>query len=585
MRLIKTTVRIYLLYAIAVALVFSSFVGTGPNLVTIVLTYCLGFAATLLISMIPWIQKLVWRVQECIIDQLKSWKNKKQMLCQIAILIIADAIVAVLIERIMSYVKYSAWNMQFGFKKYIFALVLIGLGSLFLFYRKLFAQKVELIVFLIIIGTGTVYATTLPASCGVSWDDEIHYSIPLVMSHLFDRKISEADDMILEDFTETALNHANYTQEEQQSWYESIDTAYKQGDATDTARSLPRYKKLVYIPAAIGLLLGRALHLPYHMTFILGRWCNLLLYAIVIYLALKKLKSGKMIAAVIALLPPNIFMASSYSYDPWMTAFIMYGFCSFFGELQRPEKKIKKKDLIFMILAFFLGVGPKVIYIPLILVVLFLPKEKFQNQRQYRIFRGCVIGVALIVTVSFLEPFIVSNSGVIQDNRGGSDIDAAAQVAYIFANPFTYTKTLLKFLTDYISLTSAQSYLTYLHYFGTAGYSLVLVVLLFVTTFTDREYCDCKVKVLPRIITLGLSFATMCLVATSMYIAFTGVASDTILGCQYRYVIPFMFPVLYVIGSGHIENKMRREYYNGIILALCSFVLLNAVWTLCINIY
>jgi uncharacterized membrane protein len=130
--------------------------------------------------------------------------------------------------------------------------------------------------------------------------------------------------------------------------------------------------------------------------------------------------------------------------------------------------------------------------------------------------------------------------------------------------------------------------MTYFHYAGNLGitsYAPLIVVTLMVVTFTDKSSLDCNVKVLPRIATCVMAFGAMSLVATSMYIAYTAVGNTTIAGCQYRYLAPVMFPVLYCLGSGRIENKIKREYYNGVILAICSFVLINAVWTLAISIY
>lgn len=571
MKLIKTTASIYILYMIALLLIYASFLGPLPATGYIVLTVVTGLLVITAISMIPFVQKMVSIAEKWIAERIQALAEHKREAAKLAAIILADAVIARIITS--------------QFKVYVFTFAVLWLCSMIVFYHKMIAQKAEVAVFLFIMTIGTVYVTTLPASLGISWDDEIHYSMPLVMSHLFDRELSDADDLILESFPETALDHKNYSQKQQLKWYDKVDTAYEEGGLIDTVRSLPRYKKLVYVPSATGLLIGRALQLPYHMTFMLGRWCNLWLYAIVIYLAIRRLKAGKMLAAVVAMLPPNIFMASSYSYDPWMTAFLMYGFCIFVGELQRPEKKMKIWDMILMVMAFFIGVGPKVLYIPMILILLFMPKEKFSNPKHYRRVRIATIIVLIIVGLLVLKTAFGGSGGIVQDTRGGTGVDAGAQISFILSNPGEYTKILLGFLGQYFSLESAQTYLNYLHYFGTAGYSLVTMLLLVVVTFTDKEHCDCNVRMLPRIATLVLSFGTICLVATSMYIAFTEVGSNTILGCQYRYILPFMFPVLYVLGSGRIENRMRREYYNGIVLALSSFVLLNAVWTLCINIY
>lgn len=206
--------------------------------------------------------------------------------------------------------------------------------------------------------------------------------------------------------------------------------------------------------------------------------------------------------------------------------------------------------------------------------------------------------VFIVACVKLLMLFTVPDAGGIQDTRGGEDIDAFGQISYIFSHPWEYTKTLLGFLADYVSPKSAVHYFSYLHYFTELEptvFSSLMVAALAVVAFTDKGELDNRVKMLPRIACFVLSFGVLCLVATSMYVAFTAVGSDTIKGCQYRYIAPVMFPVLYSLGSGRlviwikqkceIVNRIKREYYNGIVLAICAFVSIHAVWVYAINQY
>jgi uncharacterized membrane protein len=222
------------------------------------------------------------------------------------------------------------------------------------------------------------------------------------------------------------------------------------------------------------------------------------------------------------------------------------------------------------------------------LITLAMPKQKYRNKMHRKIMIGVIAVITLLVFANFLLPFVSSSGGGVQDNRGGANVNAAAQTAFILGNPLAYTKILLKYLLTYISFSSANNFMTYFHYasqLGITSYAPLIVVTLLVVTFTDKSSVDCNVRLLPRALTILMSFGAMCLVATSMYIAYTAVGSNSIAGCQYRYLAPVMFPVLYCLGSGKIENKMKREYYNGVILAICSWVLINAIWTMAINIY
>lgn len=513
---------------------------------------------------------------------------------KLAVIFAVAAVLAFGLERILAILFYGKDNFFWG--RYLAVFVVLELAACMVCFRDILAKKVEIAVLLVILSVGTLYATVVPASTGISWDDEWHYYCSMSMSHLADLDITEGEYYYAYKtcYLKTALQHTNYDRESQKATYQKVDKLHHTKREALPRRFWPRYRNLCYLPAAFGLWLGRLFSLPYHMTFMMGRWFNLLFYAILVFLAIRKLKSGKMLAAVIALIPFNIFMASSYSYDHWITVWLLYGTCCFFGELQQPEKKMNVREWICMLFAFFIGVGPKMLYIPLALLTLLMPKEKFASPRQHKIMIAVTLCAFAAVGARLLLLF--ASPDKIQDTRGGEGIDALGQISYIFSHPWEYTKTLLSFLADYVSLKSANHYFSHLQYFTRlqpTAFSSLMVVTLAVVAFTDKNEYDRRVTWLPRVATYVLSFSILCLVVTSMYIAITAVGSDTIMGCQYRYIAPILFPVLYSMGSqrilskikGKIKIEIKREYYNGLVLAICAFVSIHAVWVYAINQY
>ena len=65
------------------------------------------------------------------------------------------------------------------------------------------------------------------------------------------------------------------------------------------------------IPAAAGIIMGRALGLSFFHTFMLSKMVILFTYVLVMYFAIKKLKNGKILLAVIGLSSTTMFMAST----------------------------------------------------------------------------------------------------------------------------------------------------------------------------------------------------------------------------------------------------------------------------------
>ena len=580
---VRVLLPIWICCLLAELIAFGAWVGPYPRAWKILVACLIPHLMIAVVGMIPIVNQCIAEVERRILKWFHSLKERQWNWKKAVLVLVVDCGLGLILERILTWTSEGNLTAAWNIRKWIWAVTIMFLVSLFVCYRQMMIEKIEVIVFFVILSVGSVYVTTLPVSCGISWDDEAHFHNSLMFSHTLDGRMTAGDWDILNGFVDTALEHDIYEEEAHQAWVEQLNADQESGEWGPDARIWPTIQNWVYFPAAIGLMIGRALHLPYHMIFMLGKWCNLLVYSVLVYWSIRKLKSGKMIAAVVSLLPPCILMAASYSRDPWMIGFIMLGFSWFIGEIQDREKKLEIWDMAIMIGAFVLGVAPKAVYVPLVLICFFMPKEKFKSEKQCKRFRWAAAIATILLLATFAVPFIMSSGGAVEDTRGGSDVNAAAQTAYILQAPFQYIGMLFKFLGEYASLEAGRVYLNYLHYFGTADYALLTEALLLVVAFTDRSEVDGRVKWQPKVVTLIMSLGAICLAATAMYIAYTPYKADTILGCQYRYMLQFMFPVLYVIGSIPMENKMRKDWYRGIVLGISAFILLNGVWDLCIS--
>lgn len=572
-------------YLVLVALVelvaVLSWIGPYPSKVKLIVAFLIPYVLVLICGTVSLFHRWMVTVWQFVVTQVKSLRNhhwKKGLL-----MVLADVVAASVAERILAWIGDGSLTAAYNFRKAIFAFVVLFVISLFVVFRDEMRTRVEIIIFFVIMSIGTAYVTTMPVSCGISWDDETHFHYTIYAAHMLHGNMNEGDAAILTQFYSTAVDHALYTEEEHSAWLEQLNAAGASGASGADGRVWPKLEYWCYIPAAIGYNVGLALHLPYMFTFILGQWCNLLVYALLIYFAVKRIKTGKMLVACVAMLPPNILMATTYGRDAYMIGFIMLGFCYLMGELQEPEKKLTVWDMVIIVGSFFLGVMPKAVYGPLVLMALCLPKSKFKTQKQCRIYRAWVIGVTVLVMATFVLPFLVSGGGSVEDPRGGADVGAASQTSFMLAHPLQYLVILFNFMKGYLSLTAAQQGLGAMHYFGASPYSLLLIVLLFVVACTDREESyERRIKLPVRIVGVVMSLGALILCATAMYIAFTPVGSETILGCQWRYQMQVMFPMLYLIFGIPLNNKMDKLWYRGIVLGISSFVVMQALWANCI---
>lgn len=473
---------------------------------------------------------------------------------------------------------------RFNAYRFLFVLAIFFLLAFLVFFRKKIGQKPEMAFFVIVMICGT-FISFAELRTYVSWDEKIHYdrSDDGSFKGIVRKRI---DDI----FAKTNAVPASYSLKEQKAINEYFDNKVrnkisKNKDGKSGFSVVEFYNRVGYWPSRFALFLGRILHLPNHWNFVFGRWINVLVYASVIFFAIKKLKSGKLIMATVALFPTAVFLASNYGYDWWVTAFTLLGLAYFFSELQQPDKKITTKEMVIMLGAFVVGLGPKAIYFPLMLLLFLLGPAKFSSPKQYKKFLWANALAMLFVLASFLLPFVVGGPGK-GDTRGGEAVNSAQQVKFILAEPFAYAKILTNFMASYINPFNAGGFMTFFAYLGSIkGFYLLLATTLIVA-FTDKNKCDketsgWKIKTSMLVIYLAI----VALISSALYVSFTAVRSETIAGVQPRYLIPLIFPLLFVLGSSKIKNPLSRNLYAGIVFTIMAAVTLVGSWDLIVKLY
>ena len=504
----------------------------------------------------------------CVKSHIALFNEKKYVLLTVrALTCITLCVLAISYIFILMLAKMST-----GIMVYIFVLSILFV-SLFIAERIL-SSKADACAFFLAIALvfGIMMATLLPPMTSNSWDEEFHYAgCVKVRCLLFNDEKTYADRY--QELREFPLTPDNYLNNTEQVLTLLMDYDSTEIDTTDSSVDL--YKFIGFVPGAVMMFLGDAVNLNYLAMIALAKIANVLVYAFVIYFGIRRLKSGAMLFSSVALLPTAIFIASCFSYDYFVTALLMYSFAYFVSELQQPDKKFTLKDGIFMFGALVLGCGPKAIYFILGAPMLFMGKHKFESKKAHRYYLIACICAMLIVLFTFIVPFLFNVNGS-SDNRGGETVSSGSQVDFILENPLKYTKILLKFLGEYVSFqfgaTMAGSF-AYLNSTPAIFGTLSILIMIF-CAFTDKSEHDIyPYSTLTRVMGILTCFAQLALFATALYVSFTPVGLETINGCQWRYIIPALAPLLYFIGSGKIKNNIDKRVmcgfvYGGIALSL-----------------
>lgn len=319
----------------------------------------------------------------------------------------------------------------------------------------------------------------------------------------------------------------------------------------------PRAETRVYYPMAIGFYLGRLLDTGFADMVALAKLGNLLCYIAIVFWAIKKAKGYGMVVAAIGLLPNNIFIASALSYDALVTSCLLLAYVLVLNEILTPDEKIKPGNALLMLVAFVVGCLSKPNYIIMALMLLFLPAKKFQNKWAAAVFKVAVTMLAFFMLYNIFFPTpvaggdyqLVSNAAYSGDKRSVGT-STMGQIAYILGNPLTYTKVLLTemfgMLFGYLGIGGPLRSVPFVGYayLGTAPFFVnwILILLgIFAALFaTVKQKMSKGFNGLSHLMNFGVS----AIVFTSMYISYTAVGSDQILGVQGRYFIPLFLPFL-----------------------------------------
>ncbi len=448
-----------------------------------------------------------------------------------------------------------------------FVLAGATLGGVLAFARRA-ESRPEWMMAVLILGVGLLVALMMPRTAMVSWDDETHYRNALDLSYGGETWVTKADERMqpMQMSNGTDLATVTGVKEELNELYESGSTGAVHGDVF-------RLLSVAYLPGAIGIWLARVFGLSFTATFVAGRVTTLLMFVIVMYFAMKRLRSSSMLLGVFALLPTVIFIAGNYCYDSWCTAFLALGTAVFLDEYRHPERKLRWQDAVLMLGSLMLGCIPKTIYFPVFLMCLFMPKEKFTDKRHMVWYRVAVVGAAFIMAFTFVGPLLITSGARYGDMRGGSDVSGEGQLSFILGDPLNYTRVLLTFLfgTYFKPSMIFNQTINYQAYMGTFPYGIAFVVLLLIVFVAERPKEELTLKKTGGWVKVAAAvsfFCAVCMAASAMYIAFTPVGADTIAGCQERYMMPVLLPMLMQIRPNKTWMPIPPKYFRlGVVLA------------------
>ena len=311
---------------------------------------------------------------------------------------------------------------------------------------------------------------------------------------------------------------------------------------------------LGYLASALGIALGRLFHLGGVPVFYLGRMFNMAQYIVLACFAMRRIPFGKAALFIISMFPMTLHLCASYSYDCMIIGVSML----FVAEVVRMicGDSVRRGQLILCAVYCFVLAPSKLVYTPLLFLVLLIPGAKLKG-----VFRRPAL-LKVIWIAAGIAGLLIGQLGSLAsyvDEDAGSYIAWAGEPGYslnwVLHN---IAKTVLIFLntligqTDYYFNTMLGGQLGWLQ-LHIPGYFYLLFALLFVLACLKKRQETDRLGFASKCWVLLLVLGSCALVLASMFLSWTPMSSDSILGVQGRYFLPLLPAVFLLLRSDAIQ--------------------------------
>lgn len=334
-----------------------------------------------------------------------------------------------------------------------------------------------------------------------------------------------------------------------------------------------------YIPQVIGVWIARILGLSLLWLVILGRFCNLVCYALITRLAIKKAKGFEILFGSIALLPMCVYLAASFSTDGMVNALTFYLIAQFCYLINRDQKVSLRDMIIFTALSLVLATM-KLPYVLLVGLLLFIPKEKMTIRKNY-------LYAALLIFVTAILSFLwLKQSSDINASKVTHGANPVNKIKFTIAHANVFFKT---FLREWLNLIPSK--IDSLFTFGWLTYGLgnisryYLIFLSCILLMTPQTLPLPKIsKIGTGLVATGISIGIL----MTSYLMWGQTADISFLGVQGRYFTGVLLLLGLFVNCSKVfypqnnidseEATDKREYFVYVIANL--FILMSVVLTI-----
>ena len=356
---------------------------------------------------------------------------------------------------------------------------------------------------------------------------------------------------------------------------------FSDGDSTEKTNfncgSAASYSPLAYVPQSLGMMISN-LVLPSSATAVLfARIANLLFYVIALYWLIKKVKAGKYVFFVIALVPQMIHLAASLSADS-INNILILSIAAITLNLFTQKHKITKSQVALLFLmavsAALLKKNVILMFIPLV----FLPSSLFygKNRVGFNARKWLFAGVsALLFVVVFVAWTALSQ---VSEGSNTTAMNPLQSSPHYFINVLFNT-----YLSDYGDLVlrgTIGEFSSFLYHFPTILIFVQIIILLI--AFLQRPIKALGVVVDNKWLVISSTFTFLLSIIAITYGMYTqwsilrGITeyADGVQGRYFTALSVLLIPLFAWIGK-YLYVKVKTDKLLFGILAIGQIIMLS----------
>ena len=334
-----------------------------------------------------------------------------------------------------------------------------------------------------------------------------------------------------------------------------------------------------YLPQAVGIFIAKLLDLNVIWILWLARICNLLFYAAVVSIAIRKTPVLKIPLLAVSCIPISIYQASSASIDAMIISLSILAVSYFIYMCKSPEDSLLKKDIaVFAVICVFLGLC-KLPYLAFIFLLLFVPSKNFKMDRKNN--------YLFILLVIFIVAFIgimwsrYSAPTLLHSWRSSHNlINSTMQFDHVVHHP----KSIGKFLYNIFFLDLPNILMGVFSFFGAlqfhhyddkyyfVTYAILIYLAVTLLAYPRNVEFELKTKLGSALIILGIYVGT-CFIQLLTW-ASVGYFN---LGISTRYFVPLfaLLPVAVWIKKNPIDEDKFDRYVIVLMVAFMATLIIS----------